>query len=38
VFDNAPPYLSNIISVQDTDTGTYDPYGRSYYAGVKLSF
>jgi outer membrane receptor protein involved in Fe transport len=38
VFDNAPPYLGQIINALDTDTGTYDPYGRSYYAGVKLSF
>ena len=40
LLDNAPPYTASVAGTtgQETDTGTYDPFGRSYYAGVKLSF
>jgi iron complex outermembrane receptor protein len=40
LLDNKPPYLADIGSSagQDTDAGTYDPLGRRYYAGVRISY
>ena len=39
VFDNNPIYTGGlIVTGMEADTGTYDPLGRRYYAGVKLSF
>jgi len=40
LLDNKPPYIADIGSSagQDTDAGTYDPLGRRYYAGVRISY
>ncbi|MGK6323409.1 TonB-dependent receptor plug domain-containing protein [Sphingomonas sp. DT-51] len=40
LLNNKPPYLADIGSSagQDTAAGLYDPLGRRYYAGVRLSF
>ncbi|MBD8733886.1 TonB-dependent receptor plug domain-containing protein [Sphingomonas sp. CFBP 13706] len=40
LLNNKPPYLADIgaSAGQDTDAGTYDPLGRRYYAGVRVSF
>ncbi|MEO1969749.1 MAG: TonB-dependent receptor [Sphingomonadaceae bacterium] len=39
VLDNNPEYFGSIagaVTGMETDTGTYDPLGRRFYAGVKL--
>jgi outer membrane receptor protein involved in Fe transport len=41
LLDNSPPYFAGVngaVTGLETDSGTYDPFGRSYYAGVKLGF
>jgi outer membrane receptor protein involved in Fe transport len=41
ILDNAPPYFAGVNGATtglETASGIYDPFGRSYYAGVKLSF
>ena len=39
VFDNNPIYTGGLITTgMETDTGTYDPLGRRFYAGVKFGF
>ncbi|WP_375250329.1 TonB-dependent receptor domain-containing protein [Sphingomonas sp.] len=40
LLDNKPPYLADIgaDAGQDTYTSAYDPLGRRFYAGVRLSF
>ncbi|SFP62699.1 TonB-dependent receptor plug domain-containing protein [Sphingomonas rubra] len=40
LLDNKPPYLADLgySAGQDTDTGTYDPLGRRFYAGVRIGF
>ncbi|MBO9519305.1 MAG: TonB-dependent receptor [Porphyrobacter sp.] len=41
LLDNDPIYFGTIpgsTTGQDSDTGTYDPLGRRFYAGAKLSF
>jgi iron complex outermembrane receptor protein len=40
LLNNKPPYLADIgaSAGQDTDAGTYDPLGRRYYAGVRISY
>lgn len=40
LLNNKPPFIADIGASpgQDTDAGTYDPLGRRYYAGVRVSF
>ena len=42
LFDNAPPPIISGLPGDDTGTetnaGTYDPIGRTYYAGVRVKF
>jgi iron complex outermembrane receptor protein len=40
LLNNKPPFIADIgaSAGQDTDAGTYDPLGRRYYAGVRVSF
>ena len=40
LLDNKPPYLADIgaSAGQDTDSGTYDPLGRRFYAGARVKF
>jgi len=39
VFDNSPVYAGGLITAgMESDTGTYDPLGRRYYAGVSVNF
>jgi len=38
-LNNKPIYTGGlIVTGMEADTGTYDPLGRRYYAGVKLNF
>ncbi|MBX7458015.1 TonB-dependent receptor [Qipengyuania sp. 1NDH17] len=38
VTDNSPVYAGGLmVAGMETDTGTYDPLGRRYYAGFKIS-
>ena len=37
-LDNSPVYAGGLLTTgMETDTGTYDPLGRRYYAGFKIS-
>jgi len=40
LLNNKPPFIADIGAVagQDTNTSIYDPLGRRYYAGVRMSF
>jgi outer membrane receptor protein involved in Fe transport len=41
ILDNAPAYFAGVNGATtglESDSGTYDPFGRSFYAGVKLKF
>ena len=41
VFDNSPEYFASVagaVTGMDSDTGTYDPLGRRFYAGAKVKF
>jgi outer membrane receptor for ferrienterochelin and colicin len=39
LFNNKPIHTGGLIVVgMESDTGTYDPLGRRYYAVLKLSF
>jgi outer membrane receptor protein involved in Fe transport len=40
LLNNQPPFLGDLGSTagQATDTSTYDPLGRRYYAGVRIKF
>ena len=40
LLNNKPPFIADIggSAGQDTNTSIYDPLGRRYYAGVRMSF
>ncbi|KMS60267.1 TonB-dependent receptor [Novosphingobium barchaimii LL02] len=41
VFDNDPIYMASVSGAatgMESDTGTYDPLGRRFYAGAKVKF
>ena len=41
VLDNSPIYMAGVsgaVTGMESDTGTYDPLGRRFYAGIKAHF
>jgi outer membrane receptor protein involved in Fe transport len=38
VFDSEPPNMSNSTFDNNTDTGLYDVFGRSYYLSLSMHY